>query len=337
MSDPSEEQEDIIDVDDGDLVFIQQHHELVLNNNWWLPAYLSISIFALIANFLFLFTVALNRKSTNLKTFTTATTLVIATLDILDISRILPVLFKRFFENNTYRQVYCSLGVFHELAVALLLISISVAVAVQISRDTQYTNNTRTSVAHKVIIPVVLLVAAGAAGPFFLMSFDRLSHSCTDPLRIADLVQSPKVPEYWYSSAVAAVTHIIPILIIPISLTVACFKSCFLGLCCKNRFKQHIGELILAIAICSIYLGTLIWVVLPGIFQLLNYDQLGFQFVPLLWELVNNAARPICYFFFNPAVWTGLKAMCCRNQKKHRFQSDEDEETELALSPVTTV
>jgi hypothetical protein len=67
-----------------------------------------------------------------LKTFTTATTLVIATLDILDVSRILPVLFKRFFENITYRQVYCSLGVFHELAVALLLVSISVAVAVQV-------------------------------------------------------------------------------------------------------------------------------------------------------------------------------------------------------------
>ncbi len=67
-----------------------------------------------------------------MKTFITATTIVIATLDILDVSRILPVLFERFFDNVTYRQVYCSLGVFHELAVALFLVSISVAVAVQV-------------------------------------------------------------------------------------------------------------------------------------------------------------------------------------------------------------
>jgi hypothetical protein len=57
----------------------------------------------------------------------------------------------------------------------------------------------------------------------------------------------------------------------------------------------------------------------------------------LLWELGNNAARPLCYFMMNPAVWDGLKALCCRRRKKHQLVNDEDEETELALAPVTTV
>ncbi len=57
----------------------------------------------------------------------------------------------------------------------------------------------------------------------------------------------------------------------------------------------------------------------------------------MLWELGNNAARPLCYFMMNPAVWDGLKALCCRRRKKHQLVNDEDEETELALAPVTTV
>lgn len=76
-----------------------------------------------------------------MKTFITASTIVIATLDILDVSRILPVLFEKFFENVLYRHIYCSIGVFHELAVALLLVSIAVAVAVQVSFSTTNPNH----------------------------------------------------------------------------------------------------------------------------------------------------------------------------------------------------
>ena len=57
----------------------------------------------------------------------------------------------------------------------------------------------------------------------------------------------------------------------------------------------------------------------------------------MLWELGNNAARPLCYFMMNPAVWDGLKALCCRRYKKHQLVNDDDDETELALAPVTTV
>jgi hypothetical protein len=39
----------------------------------------------------------------------------------------------------------------------------------------------------------------------------------------------------------------------------------------------------------------------------------------------------------NPAVWEGLKSLCCRRRKKHQLVNDDDEETELALSPITTV
>ena len=59
------EDTDLIEVDDT-LVevqpsFGQSHNELVLDTNWWLPAHLSISCLALIANVVFLVTVIYNR------------------------------------------------------------------------------------------------------------------------------------------------------------------------------------------------------------------------------------------------------------------------------------
>lgn len=56
---------------------------------------------------------------------------------------------------------------------------------------------------------------------------------------------------------------------------------------------------------------------------------------PLLWELGNNAMRPLIYFMTNPAVWDGLRNLCCR--KKHQLVNEEEEEAELPLAPVTTV
>ena len=55
-----------------------------------------------------------------------------AVLDIVDVARILPVLSPDMFGMEIYRHVYCSLGVFHELAVAIFVVAISVAVCVQV-------------------------------------------------------------------------------------------------------------------------------------------------------------------------------------------------------------
>ena len=56
---------------------------------------------------------------------------------------------------------------------------------------------------------------------------------------------------------------------------------------------------------------------------------------PLLWEIGNNALRPIVYFMTNPAVWDGFANLFCR--KKHQLVNEDEEEAELPLAPVTTV
>ena len=46
----------------------------------------------------------------------------------------------------------------------------------------------------------------------------------------------------------------------------------------------------------------------------------------------------LCFFTSpqtNPAVWDGLRILCCR--KKNRLVDEDEEEIEVPLSPVTTV
>ena len=73
------------------------------------------------------------RRRHELKTFVSAVIVTIAALDILDVARVLPVLSEDLSKESIFRHVYCSLGVFHELAIAIFLVSISVAVCVQVS------------------------------------------------------------------------------------------------------------------------------------------------------------------------------------------------------------
>ena len=73
------------------------------------------------------------RRRHELKTFVTAVISTIAVLDIVDVVRVSPVLSADMFAMDEFRHVYCSLGVFHELSVAIFLVSISVAVCVQVS------------------------------------------------------------------------------------------------------------------------------------------------------------------------------------------------------------
>ena len=88
---------------------------------------------------IFLF-VYLFRRRTELKTFVTAVITTVAVLDIVDVLRILPVLSPEMFAMEIYRHVYCSLGVFHELAVAIFIVSIGVAVCVQVRFWRQISN-----------------------------------------------------------------------------------------------------------------------------------------------------------------------------------------------------
>merc|ERR1711971_752665 len=84
--------------------------------------------------------------------------------------------------------------------------------------------------------------------------------------------------------------------------------------------------------------GTLVGVVLPTLAPMLSQAGIEIELAkaPLLWELGNNATRPLVYFMTNPAVWDGLRNLCCR--KKHQLVNDDEvDELEQPLAPVTTV
>ena len=74
----------------------------------------------------------LSRKRRDLQTFVTAVIICVAVLDIVDVLRVIPVLVEALFLEEIFRHVFCSLGVFHELAVAVLIVMMSVAVCVQV-------------------------------------------------------------------------------------------------------------------------------------------------------------------------------------------------------------
>lgn len=319
----------------GSEEFTQKHSELVLKETWWFAVHICLCAIALVANTVFIITVIYNRRRLELKTFVTAVISTIAVLDILDVVRILPVLHPDMFQMTIFRHVYCSLGVFHELAVAIFLVSISVAVCVQAGKENKlYNNDPRASWAHKILIPVSLVLTAGAAVPIYMLNYQKLSHTCTNPLGFRNITEFEFNFDL-YSTVVTVFTYVLPILILPLSLPIATLRTCIARQCCVPRFKQPIGELIMASIVCLIYLGTIVGVVLPDIAKIMENDELGRARAPLLWELGNNAVRPLVYFMTNPAVWDGLRNLCCR--KKHQLVNEDEEEAELPLAPVTTV
>merc|ERR1739838_363458 len=271
--------------------------------------------------------------------FVTAVITTVAVLDIVDVLRILPVLSPEMFAMEIYRHVYCSLGVFHELAVAIFIVSIGVAVCVQAGKEKKLSiiNDSRASLAHKILIPVVLLVTAGAAAPIYLLDYQMKSHTCTDPMlvmQVAEQTDSESFKYNIYSTVVTAFTYVFPLLVLPLALPIATLRTCISRQCCVMRFKQPIGELIMTTIVCLIYLGTIICIMLPKIDKM-DYAKFELEKAPLLWELGNNAVRPVVYFMTNPAVWDGLSNLCCR--KKNQLVNEDEEEAELPLAPVTTV
>ena len=208
----------------------------------------------------------------------TAVIITMAVLDVVDVARIVPVLVKSLFDNEIFRHVYCTLGVFHELSVAVFLVSLAVAVCVQSGRsETKYYAggaDPRASMAQKVVIPIVLLVAAGVASPLFLLQYSRLAHSCTDPFRAEQVLDTDSASFYsdLYSTIVSGFTYALPILILPLALPIACLRTCISRQCCVPRFKQPIGELIMTIVVCLIYLGTVVGVLLPRFDKVLKLN-----------------------------------------------------------------
>lgn len=337
--------------------FDQAHEDLVLQEDWWWAVHLCLCTVAIIGNLLFIVTIIYNRKRQDLKSFATAIIVTIAVLDVVDIGRIIPVLVESLFDNEIFRHVYCSLGVFHELSVSVFLVSLAVAACVAAGRNEQkyYTGTPKASVPQKILIPIVLLISGGVAGPLFLLPYNRLAHSCTDPFRARHVVEGPPSDgsdaSYFYSdlysTIVSAVTYALPVLVLPLALPIACLRNCIskrCAFCCVPRFKQAIGELIMTIVICVVYLGSIVGVILPKLNEIEelenNLQSAKVIKAPLLWEIGNNAARPLVYFMTNPGVWDGLKSLCgccCQQKGHHLVNGDDVEEAEIPLSPVTTV
>jgi len=328
----------------GGAVSKQDHSELIKSTEeqWWWAVYICLSAIAVVANLIFVVTVIHNRRRSELKTFVTAVITTVAVLDILDVVRILPVLSPDMFNLEIFRHVYCSLGVFHELAVAIFIVSISVAVCVQAGKEKKLSilNDSRASLAHKILIPIVLLVTAGAAAPIYLVAYPELSHTCTNPLAAMQVLNTDSDSFHFdlYSTVVTVFTYVFPILILPLALPIATLRTCLSRQCCVPRYKQPIGELIMTSMLCLIYLGTIVAVMLPKLIKELKIDDKSFELVkaPLLWELGNNATRPLVYFMTNPAVWDGLGNLCCR-KKGHQHINEDEDEVEQPLAPVTTV
>jgi hypothetical protein len=318
--------------------FNQNHEDVVPGRTWWWAVHLSLSTVALVANLIFIITVVYNRKRHDLQTFVTALITAIAFLDILDVLRVLPVLVEQLFLEEIFRHVFCSIGVFHELAVAIFLVSLSIAVCVQAGKESKFYQGGQTIV-HKILIPVVLVVAAGAAAPFFLLPYDKLSHTCTDPFRVMNVLEtdSEKFTLDLYSTFVTVFTYVLPVLIVPLAIPIATLRTCIAKQCCVPRFKQPIGELIMVTIITLIYIGTVVGIILPRLDKILKLEAVDFGAVPLLWELGNDAARPLCYFMCNPAVWDGLRLLCCKRKNNRLVDDDDDMEIEVPLSPVTSV
>ncbi len=202
-------------------------------------------------------------------------------------------------------------------------------------------------------------MSAGAAAPFFLLPYDKLSHTCTDPFRVMHVLEtdSEKFTLDLYSTFITVFTYVLPVLVVPLAIPIASLRTCIAKQCCVPRFKQPIGELIMVSIITLIYIGTVIGIILPRLDKMLQLEavraslirinpnpielilcpfQVNFGPVPLLWELGNDAVRPMVYFMTNPAVWDGLRLLCCK-KKEGQLVDEDDEEIEVPLSPVTTV
>ena len=92
--------------------------------DWWWGGWSVLSLLALVLNFLFLVVIVKNRKNRDLRSLLTAVLITITVLDILNILRIVPGIILNLHKYLEFQLVYCSVGVFHAVAVAILLVGI---------------------------------------------------------------------------------------------------------------------------------------------------------------------------------------------------------------------
>ena len=224
---------------------------------WWWISWSVISFLAILLNILFLIIVVRNRKTRDFRSLLTACLVTISVLDILDITRIVPSIITNLHSFTEFRIVYCSVGVFTSVSVALLLILIGLYLICP-CRDAPplyYPASTCSgSLPQKLLIPLFLLLGGGAAGVVPILDDvfasivdgdDRVPHSCIDPTRVMTLVETGQESDsFWsdlYHTLVTVVTVALPLLIIPPTLVVSTVRSCLHGHCCQIKYKQSAG------------------------------------------------------------------------------------------------
>jgi len=322
--------------------------QVIPSPTWWWAGWSAISFFAIFLNLLFLVIVIKNRKTRDLRSLLTAVLITISVLDILDIGRIAPSIVTNLHKFREFRIVYCSVGVFHTIAVSLLLILLGIYLVCP-CRDAPPlyypASKCSGSLPQKLLIPLFLLIGAAAAGVVPLMeklyakivdSKNMVPHSCIDHTRILSLLDDgSSSPTFWadlYQTFVSMVGIALPLLVIPPTILVATVRACLHGHCCQLKYKQSAGELLVVVLVTLFYLGSLVGSVLPHLDQQMEQFSVGLEPVPVLWELGNAVARPTIYFLANPAVWDGLRGECCST--KRSYGSVSTKEDEVALSPV---
>jgi len=324
--------------------------------DWWWAGWSVLSLLALVLNFLFLVVIVKNRKNRELRSLLTAVLITITVLDILNVLRIVPGIILNLHKYLEFQLVYCSVGVFHAVAVAILLVSLGIYLVCP-CKDTPplyYPESTCSgSLPQKVFIPVVLLISGLAGGLMPLLPSLRpseedvkwetvLPHSCVDPTRSLRLLKwETDTPVFWpdlYHSLVTLVVTALPLLIIPPTLLVTATRAAIHGHCCQVKFKQSAGELLLVFLVTLVYLGTITGSVLPRLdlkmeeFETELPAAAAHPQVSVLWELGNAALRPTLYFLCHPAVWDGLRGLCCSGKRSYGSVSTKEEE--VALAPV---
>merc|ERR1712088_1086574 len=274
--------------------------------DWWWGGWSVLSLLALLLNFLFLVVIVKNRKNRDLRSLLTAVLITITVLDILNIPRIVPGIILNLHKYLEFQLVYCSVGVFHAVAVAILLVSLGIYLVCP-CRDTPplyYPESTCSgSLPQKVFIPVVLLISGLAGGLMPLLPSLRpseddvkwesvLPHSCVDPTRSLRLLKwETETAVFWPDLYHSLVT-----------------------------------------------LGTITGSVLPRLdlkmeeFETELPAAAAHPQVSVLWELGNAALRPTLYFLCHPAVWDGLRGLCCSGKRSYGSVSTKEEE--VALAPV---
>ena len=103
---------------------------------------------------------------------------------------------------------------------------------------------------HKILIPIVILIAAGAAAPLFLITSDVAGscYTCTNPISVTNLTKhnpdlnDEKFVYDLYSTLVTVFTYALPVLVLPLSICIGKrYRSHFDLLRKTINFKQFIA------------------------------------------------------------------------------------------------